>query len=72
MNACVSVIVAAMMALATEIPVSAQEEPLSSEHGPPNAIWLDSLDLSRMSAGWGEPQRGLSCEKRPITLKGVV
>ena len=33
-------------------------------------VWLTSLDLSKMSAGWGEPMLNKSIEKKPLTLGG--
>ena len=33
-------------------------------------VWLASLDLSKMSAGWGEPVANKSIEKKPLTLGG--
>jgi alpha-galactosidase len=39
---------------------------------PPNALWLESLDLSKMTIGWRQPQAGKSVEGNPLTLKGQV
>jgi len=39
---------------------------------PAGAIWLDSLDLSKVNQGWGEPRAGRSCDNRPLKLKGVT
>ena len=33
-------------------------------------VRLDELDLSAMSAGWGEPQKNLSITGKPLTLAG--
>ena len=35
-------------------------------------VWLSSLDLSKMSAGWGEPVANKSIEQKPLTLGGKV
>jgi alpha-galactosidase len=36
------------------------------------AIWLDTLDLSNMTAGYGKPQAGKSVDSKPLTLAGVT
>jgi alpha-galactosidase len=33
-------------------------------------VWLSSLDLSRATQDWGEPQRDLSVEKHPLSIAG--
>lgn len=33
-------------------------------------IWLDSLDLTKMSAGWGKPQVNRSMREQPLSLGG--
>lgn len=38
----------------------------------PESVWLDAMDLSRMSSGWGSPQAGKSITEGPITLSGTV
>jgi alpha-galactosidase len=58
-------------------PVHAQGTPddaaiLRGVETPANAVRLETLDLSRMTAGWGQPQAGKSCEQKPLTLGGVV
>ncbi len=37
---------------------------------PANAIWLDTLDLSKMKAGFGAPQAKLSIDKNALMLGG--
>lgn len=44
---------------------------LTGKEPPENAIWLDSLDLSTMTQGWGSPHAGMSVGGNPIRLKGV-
>ncbi len=39
---------------------------------PPNGLWVDSLDLSKMDQEWGDPHAGRSVDNRPITLHGDV
>src|SRR5438034_1041594 len=39
---------------------------------PPDAIWLESLDLTRITQGYGRPHAGRSVEGNPLTLGGVV
>ena len=36
----------------------------------PRKIWLDELDLSEMSSGWGTPQKSKSIIKREISIGG--
>src|SRR5215207_9929643 len=35
---------------------------------PPHAIWLDSLDLSKITQGFGRPNAGRSVDGNPLTL----
>lgn len=52
-------------------PASGKDLPdFKAAQPPANAIWLDSLDLSKVSQGWGEPRAGRSCDNRPLKLKG--
>ncbi len=39
---------------------------------PANAVWLDALDLSKMSAGWGRPNAATSIDGAPIRLAGIT
>ncbi len=39
---------------------------------PPNAIWLDSLDLGKMVQRRQQPRAGRSARNNPLTLGGVV
>ena len=45
---------------------------LTAGKAPPDAIWLDSLDIKQTIQDYGKPRAGLSVDKHPITLKGVV
>src|SRR5689334_19822756 len=47
---------------------------LTAAQAPEGAIWLDTLDIGKMTSGWeGFPAKvGKSIEGRPLTLKGVV
>ncbi len=45
---------------------------LTAETAPPNAIWLDTLDLTRVRQTWGDARAGRTCIDNPITLGGVV
>ncbi len=45
---------------------------LRSEIVPAGAMWVDSLDLSNISQGYGEPHGGKSVDGLPLTLHGVV
>jgi len=43
---------------------------LSGDKAPKGAIWLDSLDLSKIQQGWGEPHAGRSVDNNPLMLHG--
>jgi alpha-galactosidase len=45
---------------------------LRAEQPPPNAIWVESLDLSRMSQRRGLPRAGRSIRDLPIVLAGIT
>jgi alpha-galactosidase len=45
---------------------------LRASEAPPNALWLDSLDLTKMVQRRGTPRAGRSVRNRPLTLDGVV
>jgi alpha-galactosidase len=55
-------------------PVRGQENTaaLQAREAPPNALWLDALDVKMVSQDYGEPQAGKSVDGKPITLLGVV
>ena len=46
-------------------------KPLATEL-PPDAIWVETLDLGAMEQGWGEPRAGLSVDGNPLTIGGQV
>ncbi len=51
----------------------AQEaELLKGADAPANGMWVEQLDLSKMSQGYGTSQAARSIVGKPITLKGVV
>jgi alpha-galactosidase len=63
----------ALAALAKTWSSSAQEtEALRAVDPPPNAIWVDSLDLRKMVQRRQTPRAGRSLRNNPITLNGVV
>lgn len=39
---------------------------------PPDAIWLDSLDINNFEQGWGQPRARRSVERHPLTIHGQV
>jgi alpha-galactosidase len=45
---------------------------LRSQDAPPDSVWLDSLDLSKMVQRRGVPRAGRSLQNHPITLAGIV
>ncbi len=64
---------AVLLALAPPTPVRAQDTAALRLDTPPgHSIWLDSLDLSRMTQDFGTPGAGRSVEGHPLTLGGVV
>jgi alpha-galactosidase len=52
--------------------VARQDLPiLTRDAAPANSIWLDSLDLSKIEQGWGNPHAGRSVDNNPIKIHGV-
>ena len=47
-------------------------EHLNQDEPPPNAIWLETLDLSKMWQTWGKPTAGKSVDGNPLTINGVT
>jgi alpha-galactosidase len=45
---------------------------LRQDTPPPNAIWLDSLDVSQMTQDYGAPHAIRSVDNHPLTLGGAV
>jgi len=37
---------------------------------PSRTVWLSSLDLEKMTAGWGTPQKDKSIQSKPLTIAG--
>ncbi len=63
-----------ILAVAFAAPANAQlpgPEDLRGDKLPPNAIWLDSLDLLGITQEWGYPQAKKSVEGHPININGV-
>jgi alpha-galactosidase len=53
--------------------IQAQEaDALRGADAPPNAVWLDGLDLRKMVQRRQQPRAGRSCRNNPLTLDGVV
>ncbi|MBI2299306.1 MAG: NPCBM/NEW2 domain-containing protein [Armatimonadetes bacterium] len=50
----------------------ADEVLIRSADLPPDAVWLESLDLRLMSCDWQTPQAGKSVEGNPLKLHGVT
>jgi alpha-galactosidase len=48
------------------------DQALRAAEAPPDAIWVDSLDLGTMHQDWGTPHAGKSVEGNPLQLNGVV
>lgn len=45
---------------------------LTAKDAPQGIVWLDSLDLSKITQGWGIPHAGRSVDNNPLTLNGVI
>ena len=43
---------------------------LSGDNAPQGAIWLESLDLSKIEQGWGQPHKGRSVDDNPLKIHG--
>ena len=44
--------------------------PATGEKAPQGAIWLESLDLSKIEQGWGQPNKGRSVDGNPLKIHG--
>src|ERR1051326_7461182 len=63
----------ALTVLIKSWPSHAQEAGLlRASNAPPNVVWLDSLDLTKMVQRRQTPRAGRSLRNNPITLNGVV
>ena len=54
-------------ALAAALALLAAAAPAASAG---ESVWLSSLDLKPMSAGWGEARADRSCTQKPLTIGG--
>jgi alpha-galactosidase len=45
---------------------------LRGPDAPPNALWLEQLDFSAMTSGWGTPMAGKTVEANPLLLGRVL
>jgi alpha-galactosidase len=45
---------------------------LAAATPPTHAVWLDTLDVTQMRTGWGEPHASKSIDNNPLTLKGTI
>ena len=52
------------------IPAPADFEALLSPDAPPDAIWLDTLDLNKMTSGYRRPNAGKSIDGNSLQLMG--
>ena len=43
---------------------------LSGDKAPQGAIWLESLDLSKIEQGWGQPNKSRSVGNNPLKIHG--
>ena len=62
----------ALPALLLLAAAGASGEALRADQPPPGAVWLDELDISRMSQRRGSPRAGKTIRDRPIVLGGVL
>lgn len=69
----IGVTVLTLIELTQSRPSRAQEaDLLRASDPPPNAIWVDSLDLRKMVQRQQTPRAGRSLRNNPMTLNGVV
>jgi len=61
---------AALLLLATS--AASGDEALRGERPPPGAIWVDEIDISRLSQRRGLPRAGRTIRDRPIVLGGLL
>ena len=54
------------------MPAPLDESATLSGELPPDAIWLESLDLNKMSSGYNRPNAGKSIDGNPLRLSGRV
>jgi len=45
---------------------------LRGADAPPNALWLEPLDFSAMTSGWGTPVAGKTVQENPLLLGRVL
>jgi len=55
-------------------PAPAAETPfdLTSREAPPNAVWVETLDLANMAQDYGSPRAGKTVDGNPLKLSGKV
>ena len=54
------------------IPAPPDENALYGADAPPDAIWLDALDLNLMTSGYKRPSAGLSIDGNPLRMVGRI
>jgi hypothetical protein len=52
--------------------VAPNEIDLRADNPPQHAVWLETLDLSKLKQQWGEVHAGRSVDGNPLTLGGIV
>lgn len=63
----------ALLMLGAIMPASAQFPPMLHQANPPaDSIWVETLDLSKMSQDYGRPRAGKSVDGNPLTLNGAT
>ncbi|HEY6329962.1 MAG TPA: NPCBM/NEW2 domain-containing protein, partial [Blastocatellia bacterium] len=66
------VIASMLLPMMAKSPGIQSENDFRATDAPAGAIWLESLDLTKMSQDWGVPRAGRSVGNKPLTMKGVV
>ena len=61
-----------MLAFSGAQSVVSDSDIVRGEQLPANGLWVESLDLSKMSQDFGSPQRGRSVDLNPLKLGGIV
>ena len=62
----------ALCGLATVLPAAEDTAALQGKEAPAGAVWLESLDLSRVEQGYGSPAAGRSVDNQPLRIGGVA
>ena len=69
--ACCFAVVTLLSVCSPSLPAAELDQAaLSGDQAPEGAIWLESLDLSKIEQGWGHPEKGRSVDNNPLKIHG--